>query len=281
VAASTVAIVVPLGARPELSSDEELSLRHLCHYLGRYDKYLVTPAGSRVVRDGFTIARFPRKFFGSLAAHNNLLFWAPFYRAFRRYEYLLIYHLDSLVFSDELMQWCEAGFDYIGPPWIPGPDTTWVTEARVGNGGFTLLRVASILRVLRNRHRREPLTCVSDLIARNSDRAAPLYRLLGRAQRAVPAFSLLSRILAHRDRWRNPALHSLNNDHFLSFRAADYLSTFRLAPVEQGLRFAFEASPRLCFELTHHQLPFGCHAWTKYDRAFWEPYLLRTEVEAR
>jgi hypothetical protein len=33
-------------------------------------------------------------------------------------------------------------------------------------------------------------------------------------------------------------------------------------------------APRLCFELNGRKLPFGCHAWQRYDRGFWEPYLL-------
>ncbi|RMF85103.1 MAG: hypothetical protein D6736_17985, partial [Nitrospinota bacterium] len=66
-----------------------------------------------------------------------------------------------------------------------------------------------------------------------------------------------------------------NEDFFWSDRAIRYHPGFRVAPVEVGLRFAFEAAPRLCFALNDYQLPFGCHAWARYDRAFWEPYLLK------
>jgi hypothetical protein len=27
------------------------------------------------------------------------------------------------------------------------------------------------------------------------------------------------------------------------------------------------------YELNGHELPFGCHAWERYDRAFWEEQL--------
>jgi hypothetical protein len=53
-----------------------------------------------------------------------------------------------------------------------------------------------------------------------------------------------------------------------------YLSEFKAAKVEERLRFVFEAAPRHCFELNHGQMPFACHAWTKFDRGFWEPHLL-------
>jgi hypothetical protein len=42
-----------------------------------------------------------------------------------------------------------------------------------------------------------------------------------------------------------------------------------------ALRFAFEAEPRRCFERIGRQMPFGAHRWQKFDRAFYEPSLLR------
>jgi hypothetical protein len=180
-----VAIVVPLSMRPELLPDEELSLRHLCHYLGAYDKYLIAPAGTRVTRHGFVTRYVPRKFFGSTAAYNSLTFWPPSYRGFQDYEFILVYHLDSLVFSDELVRWCRAGFDYIGAPWLPGPDTPWVREPRVGNGGFTLMRIDSVLQVLENRRRQEPLSQLTDFVGRNERRVLSPFRILEAAQRRL------------------------------------------------------------------------------------------------
>jgi hypothetical protein len=36
-------MVVPLPLRPVLTTDEEISLRHLTHFLGAYDKYFIAP----------------------------------------------------------------------------------------------------------------------------------------------------------------------------------------------------------------------------------------------
>jgi hypothetical protein len=41
----------------------------------------------------------------------------------------------------------------------------------------------------------------------------------------------------------------------------------------EALQFAFELAPRKAFELNQQQLPFGVHAWEKYDLEFWKPYL--------
>jgi hypothetical protein len=273
-ARKSVAIVVPLSSRPDLSPEDELSLRHLCHYLGRYDKYLLMPDNVSVEREGFKSIRFPVKFFGSAAAHNHLLMWPRFYRAFESYEYILMYHLDSLVLGNDLEEWCKAGYDYIGAPWLPCSDTPWVKEPRVGNGGFALMKVESVLKVLHNRYRNEPATYWSDLLTRNRARCGLLIPLLERFQKWFPESRIVNRPL---EDWRitaEPAKFGRNNDFFWSFDAMRHLPGFKLAPVNEGLRFAFEAAPRLCFEMNGQNLPFGCHAWTKFDRAFWEPHLL-------
>ena len=46
-----------------------------------------------------------------------------------------------------------------------------------------------------------------------------------------------------------------------------------IAPVEVGLKFAFEAHPRYCFEKNMNKLPFGAHAWDKWDSDFWKNWI--------
>lgn len=41
----------------------------------------------------------------------------------------------------------------------------------------------------------------------------------------------------------------------------------------EALRFAFEMDPGDSYKLTGGQLPFGCHAWEKYDPGFWKPFI--------
>jgi hypothetical protein len=265
-----VAIAVPLSLRRDLLPDEEISLLHLCHFLGRYDKFLIAPAGTTVERHGFKTIYFPKKFFGSMAANSNLMYRPRYYEAFRDYEYILIYHLDALVFSDDLMEWCDAGWDYIGAPWVPCSDAPWVREPAVGNGGFTLMKVESCLRVLYNRYQHDPLAYWADLLICNRHRLNPVFKFLETLTRLFPRARPLDWALRRES-------SEVANDLFWAFYAARFLPDFRVAPVKDGLRFAFEAAPRMCFELNRQQLPFGCHAWARYDRAFWEPYLLGGE----
>jgi uncharacterized protein DUF5672 len=277
----TVAIAVPLSSRPELTAEEEVSMRHLSHFLGGYDKYLVAPESASSQRDNFKMMRFPEKFFGSAAAHNRLLMWPGFYNAFRDYEYILIYHLDSLVLSDQILQWCKAGFDYIGAPWVPCAETPWVKEAQVGNGGFTLMKVETVLKVLYNRYRQEPASYWSDLLMRNRAHVRPIFWILEKLQHLFPDSRLINRPLEDFRKTERPDVHGVNNDYFWSFDAKKYVPEFKVASVEEGMRFAFEAAPRECFERIGRKLPFGCHAWAKFDRTFWEPHLLPSNGAAK
>ena len=70
-----------------------------------------------------------------------------------------------------------------------------------------------------------------------------------------------------------------NEDHFWANRATHYFPKFRVAPLEIAIKFAFECVPRYCYQLNGKQLPFGCHAWNRYDREFWEPFLMSKNGE--
>jgi uncharacterized protein DUF5672 len=179
--------------------------------------------------------RFQRRYFKNPVTYSRLLLSRRFYDAFAGYEFLLVHQLDAVVFRDELEDWCARGLDYVGAPWFPGDAMPLVNEPAVGNGGLSLRRVAAFREVL--------------------ERAGERY-----ARRWVEGRSG-SRFEAH-------------EDLFWSFDARRFVPEFRVASVEEALGFAFELEPRRAFELAGRRLPFGAHAWAKYDRAFWEPHLL-------
>jgi len=263
----TVAVVVTLSDREELTADEKISLRHVTHYLGHYDKYAVAPDGSTAVPRGFIAKRFARRFFGSALAHGRMMLSEEFYSSFREYDYVLLHHLDALALSDQLMHWCTQGYDYIGAPWLRSPDSPWVDHARVGNGGFSLRRVEAFLRVLRGG--RPPKSFMSYWERNIATRRRPLRWTLPMAR----PVKYLTSAQAHAKRW--PDCNSRGNeDFFWSDEASGFDADFRVAPVQAGLEFAFEAAPKLCLELNGGRLPFGAHAWPRYDRSFWEPHLL-------
>lgn len=267
---SLVAVVVPAPAGKTLSSDEEISLRHLEHFLGDYDRYFIAPPGVSFSRPGFRQVVFPRRYFGSARAHARLQLSEEFYERFAAYEYILMYHLDALVFSDRLAEWCGSGFDFVGAPWLPCADSPWVTRPQVGNGGFALMRVESFLKVMRS----DVPAIDPDEYWREVRATVPWHlrwtRLPAKYLRRIGAFNSVKWEMR---RW--PVREYGNSDYFWAAKAARYWPGFRIASPEQALEFAFEVAPRLCYERNGGRLPFGCHAWPRYDRAFWEPFLLK------
>jgi len=265
----TVAVIVP-QYKKELTADEEVSLRHLRHFLSRYDKFLLIPKALHLELPGFAVARFPTKFFHSTVTYSALLLSGDFYRAFAAYDYVLIYQLDALVFSDRLREWCARGVDYVGAPWLPGAGS-FVTEPAVGNGGLSLRRVASFLRAVEAPGFGEELEKYRDALTAATPLGVRFLDLRDKALRLLSFFGADRRAVL--DEAHNPA-GALNEDCFWSFKARRYYPEFKIASVTEALDFAFEVAPRRCYELNGGRLPFGCHAWNKYDRRFWEPFLL-------
>lgn len=60
----------------------------------------------------------------------------------------------------------------------------------------------------------------------------------------------------------------VNEDIFWASREE---KNFRIAPIDIALQFAFETNVKVCFEKNQRKLPFGCHAWQKYDFSFYRP----------
>lgn len=61
-----------------------------------------------------------------------------------------------------------------------------------------------------------------------------------------------------------------NEDAFFSACAG---KEFLVAPVDVALSFAFEREVRECYKCNDNKLPFGCHAWEKYDLKFLYPFI--------
>lgn len=264
-----VAIAVPLSNKNFFTEDEKISLRHLEKFLFSYDRYFLIPEGLEIHCDGFGKKRFGSTYFGTMEAHRKLIFSQEFYEAFKEYEFVLLYHLDALVFSSQLEEWCKRGFDYVAAPWIKHPDAPYhgnpEYEGKVGNGGFSLRKVESLLAVLNSRK-----------LWRNPFRRTIHELRFGTARER---YSSLLKFFRYWDSKHNGVRQELanyyqNEDHFWPNRASYYLPQFKISPMDIALKFSFECVPRYCYELNERKLPFGCHAWNRYDPEFWRPFII-------
>lgn len=257
--ASRLAILVPVY-RSSLEPNEAISLESTFRELGHHHLVMVKPAGldtSELER------RFPFKavetfdpaYFGSIQAYNRLLLSTEFYERFLGSEYVLICQLDVFVFRDDLARWVDAGYDYVGAPWVsktaisvrihwlkmvlrkaflPGEDRVhrFETRNRVGNGGFSLRKVATHHRL------------------------------------SIQLKPQVEHYLA------NQGTHHFHEDIFWSIEPSRQGYPHRTPGVEEALSFSFDINPGRLYAMAGGRLPMAAHGWYKGRHlAFWAPHV--------
>jgi hypothetical protein len=263
---SAVAVVVP-HHKSALQPDEELSLRHLTSVLGDKEILWVMPQGCSPPRHGDNCVSLESRHFMDIAAYSRLLLDDQFYARFAAWDHILIYQLDCLVFRDELARWCDRSYDYIGAP-LAVPTRNGAPAYVVGNGGFSLRRVGACRDVLR-------AGAPSLTNALSSMMTAPSQHGLSHLPypaRLVKCLRVLNEV-RQGAAWY-AARYTQNEDLFWSFRARLFSSAFSKAPAHEAGLFAIETEPEEWYRRNGNTLPFGCHAWAKWNRPFWMRHIL-------
>lgn len=159
VSRSLCAVVIPVY-KPIDAVEEILCLRTSLTVLQDRDIIFIGPESARW-QPGFDISPYrfwslAPEWFVSKESYSRLLTSGDFYAALSGYQHLLIVQPDALVVNDRLDEFCGLPVDYLGAPWpnfwfdIPDIDAFREDKIRlfVGNGGLSLRRVSSVLRLL-------------------------------------------------------------------------------------------------------------------------------------
>ena len=264
-------VILVMVHKPDMNQNEELSLRQCVSTLDAHDIVVVCPLGMdvssyRKVSERIDFCHIDPRWLATYKAFNRLKISPLLYWKFRRYDYILFYELDAFVFRDELDRWCEAAYDYIGAPWFQGFDKYSYDSPflGVGNGGFSLRRISTALRVLRSfSYIRKPRGLFHGKI---SEQQAHMLRF-------DDPLAFVRNLVVGNNTFYFLNDFSGNEDIFWGLMAPRNFSWFKVAPVDEAKKFSFETNPRKLFELNGNQLPFGCHAWQRYDREFWGPHI--------
>lgn len=260
------AVVIPIY-QTSLSNEELFSIRNAAIVLAKHDLYFVGPESLSVFLDEFSsqfsrrigYKTFPDHYFAGIAGYNSLMLSSSFYRAFIDYHYILIAQTDSIVFKDALDDWAAKGYSYIGAPWFEGytQPIKPLRLACVGNGGFSLRRVSDFLRVLE----RPRLFKNTLMQSWPGSFVSNTYRYLKDYHSFV---------------YKNLHINiDVNEDLFWSLFVPPRCDFFTIPDASEALAFAFEAHPEYLYELNQHQLPFGCHAWERYNPEFWRAVFIK------
>jgi len=205
----------------------------------------------------FNIKRFADNYFKGLDGYNKLMLNYDFYNGFRKYKFMLVHQLDAYVFKDDLLYWTKQGYDYIGAPWFEGMDNAGTNASllpEIGNGGFSLRKIKPLLNILHKNQKFEKLTHM------------------------LSVDSSIRRVIKNYFDYKNSIEFYLENfkeyeDIFWAKHARYFDEKFKTPAPSEALKFSFECNPHILYKMNNEQLPFGCHAWDRYNYEFWKQFI--------
>jgi len=252
--AQLVTVVIPVYKEiPD--PNEVISLRQCLAVLGHYPIEFVGPASLNTTyyaelcdtKTSFIYRSFDDAYFKNINGYNSLLLSKTFYKHFHNYRYILIHQLDAYVFRDELAYWCRQGYHYIGAPQMAHSN---------GANDIQFLKGYS-----------KALNIVNKLF--KTSYAVKNVGNGGLSLRHVNKCLWLMTIM--RSKLKNWG--TLNEDGFFKY-AGNLLSPFFRLPADDiALEFAIEVNPSAAMTSLNGKLPFGCHAFNKYEPEFWKQYI--------
>ncbi len=232
-----VAIIIPIY-KEILSPSEIISLIRCNEILGEFPIKFICSQGLNTncylkIIPNASFEYFKDSHFVSIEGYNKLMLSTSFYKRFFQYRFILIYQLDAYVFENKLLYWCKKNYDYIGAPWIVAPTIT-KEKYLINTSNWFVNRVGNGGLSLR---KIKPHFW-------NSFIFAPFLKIF----------------IKNEDMFWGVLIDKLN-------------PFFKKPKYTEALRFAFELNPKDAFIINNCQLPFGVHAWEKYDEKFWLNYI--------
>jgi hypothetical protein len=255
-----VVVIIPIY-KNSLSSTEVQSLDQCIRVLGSHPLVFLKPQSLDIsdIQAEYSMVAVKELddfYFQSVDTYNKLMLSTDFYSAFLDFEYGLIYQLDAYVFRDELEDWCDKGYDYIGAPWL---------RADVGNSFvFQLKKKIALLFKLKHPNG----IAYRDIVRANSVGNG------GFSLRNIPkSLEIIQRFQEEIRYYTSSGDYRLNEDVFWGVEVNRYKQNIRIPDYKTALQFAFEEYPEIGYTEIGKKLPFGCHAWERYSPDFWAQFI--------
>lgn len=194
---------------------------------------------------------FSDEYFKGISGYNRLMLTPDFYERFLDSSYILIYQLDAYVFRDELEDWCNKGYDYIGAPWLQKPI-------------YRLPVVSFFMHLVHLYHKHKGKPSKQDLYNKVGNGGLSLRKTDSHYRVTIEQ---ADRISFYMEKERH---HLYNEDVFWATEAQGFLYPKAMEAIE----FAFDKYPAYCYRLNNKRLPFGCHSWYKRKmKNFWMKFI--------
>ncbi|MGL4853362.1 MAG: DUF5672 family protein [Phocaeicola sp.] len=251
-----VAVVIPVYTN-EWSEFEIISFNRCKLILKEHSIFVAVPISLDCSKlpvnlEGIIVKQFPDHFFEGIQGYNRFMLSSLFYSSFLEYDYILISQLDCYIFKDNLLDFCNADYDYIGAPWLPSHEKSFVKTFfrklkqikssyskrihpvdryyQVGNGGLSLRKVSTFLEITATK-----CSEIDTFLSKKGD----LY----------------------------------NEDIFFALYVTTLGLKLHKPSFKVAAQFAIERNPAYGMQIAGG-LPFGCHAWYKEPfYSFWRNYI--------
>ena len=233
---NTVAIVVPVY-KSSMSWNEQISWERCKEVFKEKDIILVYPKGLDISAYGSNVGKsisISAHYFKSVHTYSRLMCLPFFYKYFLDYNYILLYQLDTFIFENNLDEWCAGTIDYVGAPWI---NASWINKLK------------------------SKISFIDKLIYPVGNGGLSLRKV---SKFYYSSIFLYPIILIWKRKW--------HEDFFWAFIGKRLIPGFRIPEIKTALKFSFEEYPEKLFEMNENKLPFGCHAWEKFNPQFWAPH---------
>lgn len=274
------AVIIPIY-KEEMDENEKKSLKQCLQVLQNYQVYFITfPAlntnsyKSFIAELGdsssFQFVYFDSCYFNSIDGYNELMLSRLFYKTFLAYDYILLYQLDAYVFRDELKEWCQKGYDYIGAPWFESfSEDASYHFLGVGNGGFSLRRPKAMLKVINKWTKFYSFGAIYNKVQNSFYNKRKLL------------FSLFLEFLRIRKKEFSlfPFYRHINEDAILGLEFGKKFKLISVPGEKEAAKFAFEVHAEYLYGMNKRELPFGCHAWYRYEEKFWQGILQASSAD--
>ena len=245
------AVLIPIYTL-NLSESELLAIRKNLSILSDWPQIVLAPLKleDKIEKSLFSRINGDREYiylddkhFDDVTSYDQLLRQRWFYEMFTMFEYILLIQTDVIIFRDEVKDWIEKAYSYIGAPWVI--DNGNENESyEVGNGGLSLRRIPDFLKAL-------------DKIALMK---CPSWYLQKLGYPRLTHFFV--QYLFGFNRWVWP--RKIHEDFFWSQLIPSICKDFRVASTDDAFLFSIEVVPSTLSRNLFKQTPFGLHAWEKH-----------------
>lgn len=273
-----VCVLIPIYK--EILTDLEIESVNQClNVLNAYSIIFIYPNGLNLE---FYKSNFPsidkytcfdEKYFKSIKGYNELMLSPMFYKAFETFQYMLVYQTDCYVFKDELLEWVQKKYDYIGGIWFEnfhGNPEEGATLWYPGNGGFSLRKVKKMIQILNSS---KPLKNWKQLFSEKRDlNNGKLFK------NGKDLIVLCMNLLGYKNNSSYCAKKWVQNEDVFFFKMSSVYNKLKVPEVPEALLFSWDRRPDYLFKKCN-QLPFGCHAWFRTDlsynanKDFWSSFI--------